>query len=177
MKGIRFSPASQPAHVNRSVPSGADSQSRPRNPPNRRPSPVSYRMPSRPEVTFTAPLAKDESNPRFERAFSSCLISLSPATGGFKATLPLRNLFSNRPRPEPVALKIISGKGGTLAKFILIEEFHLTIAAAPNQPQHIYDAIAHALGNPRLHAALRRAIRDLFQRDPALRAARLRLTR
>ena len=53
-----------------------------------------------------------------------------------------------------------------MAKYILIEEFHLTVTAAPHQPHPVYDAIARALGNPRLHAALRRAIRDVFRRNP-----------
>jgi hypothetical protein len=64
-----------------------------------------------------------------------------------------------------------------VAKYIVMEEFHLTITAAVNQPQHIFAAMARALRSPRLQTALRRAIREVFRREPALRAARFRITR
>jgi hypothetical protein len=53
----------------------------------------------------------------------------------------------------------------------------ITITAARDQPRRVYDAIAQVLDDPRLHAALRRVVRDLFRRYPALSAVRVRLSR
>ena len=70
-----------------------------------------------------------------------------------------------------------SGKEKHLAKAIVMEEFHLTIYAPRGLPQSAYASLLRALGDPRLRADLRRAIRDAFRRHPPLHTIRFSVTR
>jgi hypothetical protein len=58
-----------------------------------------------------------------------------------------------------------------------MDEFHLTVLALSNLPKRAYEAIVHTLDKPRFHAEVRRAIRKVFGRYPALHSVTVRLTR
>jgi hypothetical protein len=64
-----------------------------------------------------------------------------------------------------------------MAKFILLEEFHLTIVAPHGLPPTEYDAIVQTVNSTPFMTRLRRAIRQILRRDPSLKKARLRLSR
>ncbi len=64
-----------------------------------------------------------------------------------------------------------------MAKPILLEQFHLTVFAPPGLPEADYDLISQAVRDPRFRADLRRAARTACRRYPALRRARVTLTR
>jgi hypothetical protein len=64
-----------------------------------------------------------------------------------------------------------------LVRSILVEEFHLTIRAPPGLPDDEYLAMRQALDEKRFRAELRRAVRAVLRRRPALSKARVGLTR
>lgn len=64
-----------------------------------------------------------------------------------------------------------------MAKFILIDEFHLTVYAPRGQPATEYDAVRHTLDDPPFQTALRRTVRHVARQFPDLRKVRLTLTR
>jgi hypothetical protein len=59
----------------------------------------------------------------------------------------------------------------------MIEEFHVNVLAPTDLPKRAYRAMVHALIDRRLHTGIRLVIRQQFGRYPALREARIRLTR
>jgi len=64
-----------------------------------------------------------------------------------------------------------------VAKLIVMDEFHVTLSASRGLPEAAYSAIHRALDEPRFHTQLKRAIRDVMRRYPALGSVRVRLTR
>jgi hypothetical protein len=68
-------------------------------------------------------------------------------------------------------------KGGAVAKHILIEEFRLAVYAPRGLPAQDYEAMRQALDDPLFHARLRRAVRRVAHRHPALSKAQVRLSR
>jgi hypothetical protein len=63
-----------------------------------------------------------------------------------------------------------------VAKRILMEEFHLTVYAARGLPAQGYNTMRQTLDDPRFHAQLRRAVRGVCRRHPALSRAKVRLS-
>jgi hypothetical protein len=55
-------------------------------------------------------------------------------------------------------------QGGSVAKAILMDEFHITVYALAGLAPPAYDAIRQALDDPRFKADLRRAVRTAFRR-------------
>ena len=64
-----------------------------------------------------------------------------------------------------------------MTKTVLLDELHLTVLAPRGLPEPEYSAIRRTLTRARFHAALDRAIREVFSRYPALRRARLDISR
>ena len=64
-----------------------------------------------------------------------------------------------------------------MARFILMDELHLTFYAPCGLPEADYDAITRALSGRRLRRRLLRAVRRVLRRHPALLRVRLTLTR
>lgn len=64
-----------------------------------------------------------------------------------------------------------------MAKFILIDEFHLPVSAPRGLPDDAYVAIRHTLDQRRFQRDLRRTVRDVVQRYPALNQVRIAITR
>jgi hypothetical protein len=60
-----------------------------------------------------------------------------------------------------------------MAGSILIDEFHLRVRAPRGLPEPDYNAMRRALDAPDLQARLRRAVRRVFRREPALAQARV----
>lgn len=67
--------------------------------------------------------------------------------------------------------------GETVARFIVFDEFHLTISVARELPESTCDAIRRQLETRRFQANLGKAIRAVFRCYPPLRKVRLRVTR
>ena len=63
--------------------------------------------------------------------------------------------------PHPACSTIFT-QGGSVAKAILMDEFHVTVYALPRLAPPAYDAIRQALDDPRFKADLRRAVRTAF---------------
>jgi hypothetical protein len=64
-----------------------------------------------------------------------------------------------------------------VARFILMDEFQLTVYAPCGLPEADYDAITRALSGGRLRRRLLRVARRVLRRHPALQKVRLTLTR
>ncbi len=64
-----------------------------------------------------------------------------------------------------------------MARFILLDELHLTIYAPCGLPETDYDAMTRTLSGSRLRRRLLRATRRVLRRFPALQKVRLTLTR
>jgi len=64
-----------------------------------------------------------------------------------------------------------------VARFILLEEFHLTVFVPRRLPEADCDALSRALSRSRLRRQLRRAARRVLRRYPSLRRVRLTLSR
>jgi hypothetical protein len=64
-----------------------------------------------------------------------------------------------------------------MPKAILMDQFHLSVFAPRGLPTKVYDGIARALDDRRLQQDLRRAVRDVVGRYPALAKARVTVTR
>ena len=64
-----------------------------------------------------------------------------------------------------------------MPRLILLDEFHLTVRAPQRLPESEYEAMRRVLDDPRFQAELARAARDVFRRHPALRRARVTLSR
>ena len=64
-----------------------------------------------------------------------------------------------------------------MARFILIDELHLTVYAPCGLPVAEYDAITRALSGGRLRRQLLRSIQRVLRRHAALHKVRLTLTR
>jgi hypothetical protein len=64
-----------------------------------------------------------------------------------------------------------------VARWIVMEELHLTVHAPRGLPDQEHDAMRQALDDPRFHAQLRRAVRRVARRHPALSKAKVRLSR
>jgi hypothetical protein len=60
---------------------------------------------------------------------------------------------------------------------ILIDEFHLTVRAPHGLPEDKYEAMHRTLNDSRFRAELRRAVRHVTRRHPALGKARVVLSR
>jgi hypothetical protein len=71
----------------------------------------------------------------------------------------------------------IAGKGGTVAKFILLEELHLEISVPREQPEKATRLAYKTFNEGRFLTALRRHVRAHFQRYPALQRVRVKITR
>jgi hypothetical protein len=64
-----------------------------------------------------------------------------------------------------------------MARIILFDAFHLTVYAPRGLPDPAYVSIRRTLDDRRFQADLRRAVRSVFRRYPALAQARVRVTR
>ena len=64
-----------------------------------------------------------------------------------------------------------------MARFILLDELHLTVFAPCGLPEADYDAMTRALSGGRLRRRLLRAARRILRRHPALQRVRPTLTR
>ena len=64
-----------------------------------------------------------------------------------------------------------------MARGIVMEEFHLTVRAPRGLPDPEYDAIRQALDDARFQTHLRRAVRRVFRKYPALGNVRVGLSR
>lgn len=64
-----------------------------------------------------------------------------------------------------------------MAKFIVLEEFHLTVVAPRGLPSTEYDAIVRTVNSTPFMTRLRQAVRRAFRREPSLNKAKVRLSR
>ena len=64
-----------------------------------------------------------------------------------------------------------------MAKLILMEEYHVTAYAPPSMTAAQFTAIRQALDERRFRALLRRTVRAVFRRHPALQQIHVRLSR
>jgi hypothetical protein len=64
-----------------------------------------------------------------------------------------------------------------MAKTILMDQFHVSISVPRGLRESSYRTIRHVLDDARFHAALRRSIRSVCIRYPALDRARVILSR
>jgi hypothetical protein len=64
-----------------------------------------------------------------------------------------------------------------MAKSILVDELHLSVRAPAGFPEAEYVSIRRGLDSRRFWAELRRAVRSVFRRHPALARARLTISR
>ena len=64
-----------------------------------------------------------------------------------------------------------------MTKFILLDEFHLTVYAPRGRPATEHEAVRQTLDDPGFQAAVRQAIRVVVRQFSALRKVRLTLTR
>ncbi len=64
-----------------------------------------------------------------------------------------------------------------MAKRIMIEEYHLTVLAPRGLSTAEYEAMRQTLDDPHFHAQLRRVIRRVARRHPALSKVKVRLSR
>jgi hypothetical protein len=64
-----------------------------------------------------------------------------------------------------------------MPRMILMDEFHLGLRAPHGLPEVEYQAIRHVLNDRRFQAELRRAVREVASRHPALRTIRLVISR
>jgi hypothetical protein len=60
---------------------------------------------------------------------------------------------------------------------LLIDEFHVSVRAPRGLPDAVYLAMRHALDEKRFQAELRRSVRAVLHRYPALLRARITVTR
>jgi hypothetical protein len=63
-----------------------------------------------------------------------------------------------------------------VAKQMVMDEFHLTLFVPRGLSTAEYDAIRQTLDDPHFHAELRRAIRQVIRRHPALSKIKVRLS-
>ena len=61
--------------------------------------------------------------------------------------------------------------------YTLMDEFHLSIYTPRGLRRDQDDAIRHTLNNVRFRAALRQAVRDVFQAFPSLSQVRVTISR
>jgi hypothetical protein len=71
----------------------------------------------------------------------------------------------------------LTGRGEDVAKFIMIDEFHLTVSAPRGRPNRHYAAMRRAMDRMHFHAELRRAVRAVLRRHSALAGARITISR
>jgi hypothetical protein len=64
-----------------------------------------------------------------------------------------------------------------MPRYLLLDELHLTVSVPQELPESTIRIIRRHLNSPRFNAALRQAIRGVFQHHPQLRKARVRVTR
>ena len=64
-----------------------------------------------------------------------------------------------------------------MAKLIVIDEFHVTVSVLRGLAETEYEAIGQTLANAAFQTDLRRAIREVFRRYPALSRVRATLSR
>jgi len=65
----------------------------------------------------------------------------------------------------------------SMARTMLMDEFHLTLRVPSKLLAAEYRAIHRSLDRPRFHAALSAAVRQLLSRYPSLRKLRVRVSR
>jgi hypothetical protein len=65
----------------------------------------------------------------------------------------------------------------SMARMILMDEFHVALRVSNKLPAAEYRAIHRSLGRRRFQAALSAAVRQLLSRYPSLRKLRVRLSR
>ena len=68
-------------------------------------------------------------------------------------------------------------KGGRLAKYLLLDEIHVSFLIPRELPDRAAAAVRRALDGARFRAGLRRCLRAAMRREPALARVRLRVTR
>jgi hypothetical protein len=64
-----------------------------------------------------------------------------------------------------------------MPRHILLDELHLTVSVARELPESTISIIRRHLNSLSFKAAIRKAIRSVFQHHPELRKARVRVTR
>jgi hypothetical protein len=64
-----------------------------------------------------------------------------------------------------------------MARFVVIEEWHLTVYIPARLPQREADAVSNTLNDPNFEARLLRLIRRLFRREANLAKVKVRLSR
>jgi hypothetical protein len=64
-----------------------------------------------------------------------------------------------------------------MAKYILLEELHLTVVAPRGLPPTEYEVIVQTVTSAPFMARLRYAVRRVFRREPLLNQAKVRLSR
>jgi hypothetical protein len=64
-----------------------------------------------------------------------------------------------------------------MAEPVLLDEFHMTVYVPRGLPEAAYEAMRRALDRARFQASLARAARGVFRQHPALRRARVALSR
>jgi hypothetical protein len=68
-------------------------------------------------------------------------------------------------------------EGSFMARFVVIEEFHLTVLLPSGLAPTEADAVRQTLTDPTFEARLLRLIRRLFRRESSLNRVRVRLSR
>jgi hypothetical protein len=64
-----------------------------------------------------------------------------------------------------------------MPQYILLDELHLTVSVSQGLPESAISIICRHLNSLSFNAAIRKAIRSVFQHHPQLREARVRVTR
>jgi hypothetical protein len=71
----------------------------------------------------------------------------------------------------------ISGEEGIMPRYILLDELHLAVSVPRELPESTISVIHWHLNSLSFKAAIRNAIRSVFQHHPQLRKVRVRVTR
>jgi 2'-5' RNA ligase len=64
-----------------------------------------------------------------------------------------------------------------MAKYVLMEQYHITVRVPSDLPEATTDALRSVLDGRRFRFRFRRTIRTAFRREPALRPAQVNLSR
>jgi hypothetical protein len=64
-----------------------------------------------------------------------------------------------------------------MPRYILLDELHLTVSVPRELPESTIRTIRRHLNSLSFHAAVRQAIRGVFQNHPQLRKVRVRMSR
>jgi hypothetical protein len=64
-----------------------------------------------------------------------------------------------------------------MPRYILLDELHLTVLVLQDTPESAISIIRRHLNSRSFNAALRQALRSVFQHHPQLRKVRVRVTR